>query len=652
MENKYLKYQFILENPDNNFTKKEKDVLINIIENGFKPNIYPAELIDAINKIELIKKYPKINDEILNKYLITDIDMTQLNCILYTLDKYPEYIKHLALIKSKSYIFNGESMYYIVKMIKSGLEIEKIQHLSLIGKNIKSNIYLKTLYRNLNKIKCLDEKTFNKILKRFNNIPYGIKNEKTLLNILNEELELCSIDDFVLRQVDLINIFSEYPNNIKIVYICPNNELVTVHWSKEMMTDIKISNYLKNIPINAIQFIEADGNIVFNNKDYKKDRRTRIEIIEEYIKGGNIINLNPGDYNNDKIMKLAISINEKNLSMASKELKENTKFLLDSMDLIKDKKYNIIYNTTLYKEDKMFLLAFLDKCSDTLKNAPDHWYIDFLNEIPTKFFDEELIYKLTKYCDTNNNNLLKYIPRDLLNKPQIIKNIKDNGKLKNDDYILEKLQYFNKENLLDVFYKRDLCGLVCYLNENALNDKIFIKQLLRDNNICCFTNDRLLKVYQNDNEILTQIAIKVNNTKNASLFLKYLNLENDIEKIFEFASINSNFIDMLNAEEKEIFIIDEMKNIELYELNKNTYYTFNLFTRSGKIEISFDDEEVLVYFIDDYQNKYEFDDTQANMIIKLAENYLINEIPELISTNIFDMFNEIYYMIKSLDDIM
>ena len=586
-----INYDFLF-NGDIKYNKQDKVLLNNIIKNGYKPNIYTKNQMEAIDKILLIQKYD-LNDDI-QKYLLPNISLCQLSYILYIYTRHKESLIYICKNKNNKYIYDDENMYYMSKLIKSKLG-EKIKSISKLSNITNLNAYLKMLCKNINKIKYLDDTTFDSVIRRFCNIPYSVKTEKTLMNMINEEIQNNIEDNLIIRQLDIIDIFAEYPNEVKIIYN-KNKKTEEVIWSNDMLNNIQINDSIQNIPIESIQKIIVDNKEVYNTKKYKPIKTSdSINIIKEDIK-------NNKTYQSDKT--------------------------------------NLIYKTNLYKEDKIFLEKYLNDCNTSLKLVSDEWYIEFFKNFPIRFLTLDVVDLITKYFNTNKLVVLKNLPIEYLNKPEIISNIRNNGKIKEDKDITKKLRLFNTQNLLEVFNKKDLCQHICDLPQNVLNDKVFIKQLLRSNNVKCFKNNRLVNTYKNDPRFLKQIICKINNIEDVNAYIKFLHIENDLTKKYELCSINSHFIETLTEEEQEVFVIEEMKEIYNETLIKSDKNNIKLQTKFGYIEINYDDEDVLTYFTDNYKHKYEFNDECSKIVIKIAEQYLKNKYA-VQSDNIFEIFSEI-----------
>ena len=422
-------------------------------------------------------------------------------------------------------------------------------------------------------------------------------------------------------------------------------------------------NIIYNIPLQAIDKIVYGKNVLFERENDKKRNLEELAILYAKCKRDTMVNeIIDGFKNNEKVMKELFKTKANTFGKYGDNLKSSPEFILDILKnnancLNSYYVFNDI-DKSLYK-NKSFVYTVLDMMKEN--NKLDK--ATFISKIDTSIISPKMLGQILnlKYI---SETFCKSVPKSIINTKEnleIISNLfnKVFERSSNVAYCLLPL-ITDKESLLKITDTENLSKYICMLDQDILDDRDFIIELLNCKSANPFNGQitnikKLYDMYSDDDIMLTKIAITSQNLYQAKNVISMLNIdESDREKFFELASQNIFFYSLLTDNEKEIFLTAE--SLEISELieNKdkdNNVKSYSFKTLSGNIELCKTDK-CAFYFKDFRGNQLYLSDKEVELIKENLQNYLINDMKleydpkKDLYDNIKNSFN------KTLDDII
>ena len=614
---KYINY-ILISDITSNYTEEDEFMLISkcdyIISYDSKFSISAGYLSNAIqiflpnflnNKFDIVLNnisYIFIDNIIDNYYLENNILITPYNNYI---------IKKNNLIKINN---NSFKVCYLQN---------KLYLLEHILNNYKYNLKEFNIENNIKFIKFTG-------IQDINNLNYGIVNYKNKYYYkLFNKYSSCNINiiknnlpfDFEYIYIEEIN---------KDVYDC----CVLLKFNFNIIfiiNDINEVNNESNLLLLLKQDYENLNIIIFFNIEVSKDYENKFS---NFIKNNNINNILFYIFKSSKIIS-----NIEIIIFSTKLAKDNSIMVIIDNTFLLNPLFSLDYINLLYFSKKLLITDFYSNENINLLFFKKELLLSLPNYILNKINNNYLEYLLLLFKKITNNYYLRKHLNNKINENIIIKNI----------YNLENNYIINNEN------NNDLIN-----NFNALNLKEYCYQkyklLFSNIDIDYIKNDELKEIQIIENDIkendIKENDIKENNYNDLLLYLYRINyIEHEKYKELE----NNLYINILNNISKYQLVLFIDENIQ-FDFLAAKLEELNIIIKENKENIQINIIEFKSIFQKDkvniicekYNINYIFLDTNnVNDKYKFNKSFAYNLLKNIMTYNLFEYDNYIFYNIKS-----
>lgn len=416
----------------------------------------------------------------------------------------------------------------------------------------------------------------------------------------------------------LLDIMSnEKYKNIKIDYTLPDGTKRTHEYGKEgygfyrIKSDIFDLEKIVDIPIKSIDMVRWSRSTLYKRDDIVSPSfdYSEKEKINDFIKQRHMYHYPKYVYSDKNYIE---AIYEK---CGASILQQIDKDLLSDKTYIEgiiNKKPNdikqILSNLTGSKlfSDKSFIEFIFSKIFTNEKRAYDlteniRILLDRID--PVLLTDLNLVKELFKNNPSYSTDFFNKFDSSIINNPEIISLIESEKFGKGNTPRLFFKYFDTSEKLLNVFSKQQLQESISYIDDRLLiSDKALVMTLLDDmpNTSVLFANSEnyFLNSYAEDETVMEKVCQIVsgrNSIQKTAAILK-INPQFDKEKIYELASNNIEFLDILSDDDKKVYFIGEAyeaTDIKEYDgstlLIEAAYGSFKITPRSYSTDIYFQD---------------------------------------------------------------
>lgn len=404
-------------------------------------------------------------------------------------------------------------------------------------------------------------------------------------------IESLTHDDYAKIKDDILKIMQNNKyKNVKINFKYPDGYEDTKTYSKDeyghhnVKNHVMDKNMIQNIPINAITSIQWGRSTLYKRTEEidKKINYTEEQQIEDFIKLKYLYHMPSRIYADKEYLDLLFEEHGKGvLPLMDKKLFNDFNFMKDFVERHEKQIPNFLsyLKGSEILKDKKFLFYLIDKYKENSR----YFTSSSLKRIfdiapPIMFTDKEFLLKVLPMAAIDEIDYLKKIDKYMLNDPDIINIFKTQHINLNSNY-KEAFALFNTpETLLSVFDKKTLQENLSQIDEYILsNDKALLMTLLDDmspsHSRALFNNESnyYLTAYLEDKEVINRIAKIISGQYSLKKFAALLCLSSEVdqERIFEFASENIEFLELLKPEDVKTYFEGEVLEINKINSFKN-----------------------------------------------------------------------------------
>ena len=609
-------------------SNEKKLIKVNMKDSNFI-NLYECDNIDPENTLGQTETRFSFIYDLKNK------DVVYTNRALYNNNTWncPKYFENVTKADEEKYaklLDNIKS-----KMKECAYEKIKMLEPSIIDK-IKPEDYIdeaKEIYKKKNKIKTPFERKYFTITPNIINCYYNNQDEfaeeaykqldsndfklyenfiglQKAMELYKKQLEkdptserkmaLCNLIDNDKYKTLTINY--KHPNGIIMSEKINKTRSYNLNAKKNIMED----NNIQNIPIRSIQNITWSKKVLYDTNDFKDLNLTENDEWFDFAVNGNVNSLPEEKYEDKELMKMIIDFKAGYAVHLSDKLKRDKDFILE---LIKNKPNDDVYKIYLniddsLKKDKDFILKFLEIGFPTpyVQNKHYNYYsaktnflYDFEKNTLSCISDATVKIKSIEKIGINNSSFIKDIPMSVWNSKEMMESLQKIYISSNDASLI--IGFYNSaKDIKQVLSRENIKENIDYINDILICDKNFMKDILNTKDkirtSCLRQNDRIIKKYEDDDEICDLIAKNLTGIKQVATYVGIKDPTYDSLERFKLVNKNIAFLNTLKPTDMEMFFDGELfnvKDLNIYIKNDNIYieapnsnYEINLY---GSISI-------------------------------------------------------------------